>query len=196
VSQLVFPCLLHATCLKLVEQADDVPCDFSIPGNIVQQVVQFTRKVGMPGIENVVELNNIIVGVKSTVRRCEKDISEIRSALKKFPTLELSKIINPFQEGDGKVFPQFIKVEEGRDSAVGKVLKELFLKSPAFNHSSDSVEFKFPKPYQRVFVLKYFPEKPSDDYYSYANLPQRMSCLIKEDEFRAAGTFSRRTDVG
>lgn len=196
---------MHAAALKVVEEADSLPFDYQLPTNLPQQVSQFTRCFGHicgSASETAAAKNQVI----STIARCELEITQIRSLQHKFPNLDLTTILKSRnQQGTSndetygpEFLPKYIKVDGGFRSDIGRTVKEIFVKEQAVNHLVEiESEFKFGKPVKRVFVLKYIPPKSiASESVGYLCLPQRMSCLLRDDLFLSAGTFSLRTDVG
>ncbi|ODN03852.1 Rab3 GTPase-activating protein catalytic subunit (s) [Orchesella cincta] len=201
ICHLLFPCLIHAATLKVVEEAEKLSLDYQLPVNLPQQVSQLSRCFGHicgSASETTVAKNLVL----SSLSRCEAEITQIRSFQHKFPSTDLTKILKSKQENKETYGPDFlpkhIKIDGGYRSDVGKTIKEIFVKEQCVSHLLESEnEFKFGKPAKRVFVLKYIPPKSiASESTGYLCLPQRMSCLVKDDLFVSAGTFSLRTDLG
>ena len=238
ISQLIFPCLIHAATLKVLEEADKLSVEFKIPTTLLQQVTQLTRliipatAVTMNHANDTVEnnVNSYRSSVMSSISRCEKEITQIRSFQQKFPQLDLNQLLKRKAGGGGggevgsdselegsfpssssadvELIPNYIKVDGGVKSPVAEVIKEVFqMEHTRYQNvepSSENNEFKFGEPVRRVFILRYCPAKTtttgasssSDHYNQEETLPQRMSCLIRKEEFLLAGTFTTRTDLG
>lgn len=201
ICHLLFPCLIHAAAVKIVEEADQLPFDYTLPHTLPQQVSQLARCFGhlCGTASEIAAAKNLVL---SSISRCELEMAQIRSFQHKFPSLDLMDVLKGNDSNSetygSEFFPKYIKVEGGYRSDVGKTVKEIFVKEQAVNQYVDSEnEFKFGKPVKRVFVLKYIPPKSvASEAVGYLCLPQRMSCLLKDDLFVSAGTFSLRTDLG
>ncbi|CAG7837110.1 unnamed protein product [Allacma fusca] len=221
VSQLIFPCVIHAVTLKVLEEADKLSVNYNIPGTFVQQVTQLTRSI-VPATslsnnnsdKTESNVNNYRSCVMSSIGLCEKEITQIRSFQQKFPQVDLDEVLKrkaSVQELDGvlmspsssetELIPNYIKVDGGAKSAVAEVIKEIFHMERVKNQNDEPEdEFKFGEPVRRVFILRYCPQKTTttSDAHHYnqeETLPQRMSCLLKKNEFLLAGTFTTKTDL-
>lgn len=185
-----------------MEEADKLNIEYKIPQNLSQYAVQLSRCfsfISRPD-GNVKDINNYKSHVMNIISRVEKDMTQIRSFQLKFPGINLEKILERKEiERDtygNEFFPSFVKVEGENKSEVGKVIKDLFYKELLSTSQiiEPQTEFKFGKPFKRVFVLNYNPVR-SSSVNSYSVLPQRMSCLLKDEMFVLAGTFSSKTDL-
>lgn len=200
ICQLLFPCLMHSASLKVIEEVDRLPFDYQLPANMPQLVSQLSRCFGHGS--NLNDMNAAKNQVMSLLSKCEIELTQIRSFQQKFPYVDIEKIIDAKKvnsETHGpELLPKYIKVDGGFRSDIGKTIKEIFVKEQSVNHLMESEnEFKFSKPNKRVFILKYIPPKSiAAESVGYLCLPQRMSCMLKEDLFVCAGTFSLRTDLG
>jgi hypothetical protein len=212
VSQLIFPCLIHGVTLKILEEGDKLSIDYKVPVTLSQQMTQLTRSI-VPATSNSnnfdmndTNVNNYCSHVMSIIGKCEKEITQIKSFQQKFPTVDLDQVVkskSSLEESDKgsevELIPTYIKVEGGAKSPLGEVIKEIFHMEQARNQEVEpEKEFKFGEPVRRVFILRYCPVKTStsdSQYNQEETLPQRMSCLIKKEEFQLAGTFSSKTEL-
>lgn len=201
ICQLLFPCLIHAASLKVIEEADELPTEYQLPVNLPQQVSQLSRCFGhiSSSLSDTNAAKNLVL---NSIAKCEIGMTQIRSFLHKFPSMDVEKLMDDKKANSEtygpELLPRYIKIDGGFRSDIGKTIREIFVKEQAVNHLVDSdSEFKFGKPSKRVFILKYIPPKSvASESVGYLCLPQRMSCLLKEDLFISAGTFSLRTDLG
>lgn len=201
ICQLLFPCLIHAAALKVIEEADKLPFDYQLPANLPQEVSKLSRCFGHI-CGTVSETNTAKNVVLNSITKCEIEFTQIRSFLHKFPSVDLEKILSEKKANSetygNELLPRYIKIDGGCRSEVGKTIREIFVKEQSVNHLVESEnEFRFGKPTKRVFILKYIPPKSvASESVGYLCLPQRMSCMLKDDLFLSAGTFSLRTDLG
>jgi hypothetical protein len=142
----------------------------------------------------------------ASISHVEKEVSQLHSFLQKFPQVDLNTVLPPKSNettlgslpSSANLLPNYIQIEGGGKSELSQSIKLIFQKenSLTLNQGPElGNEFKFGQPVRRVFVLKYIPDKPT---HSNADLvlPQRMSCVLKNEEFLIAGTFSTKTDLG
>ena len=224
VCQLVFPCLIHASTLKVLEEVDKLTVDYRVPLTLLQHLTQLTRSLGhnmirsctaAPASSSDTRNNNnendfvgqdgssYRVSLLSSLSHVEKEVSQIHSFLQKFPQVDLNQVLltksnenTPSSSPQAHLLPNYIKIDGGGKSELSERIKLIFQKEITLNHLVDSSsEFKFGPPVKRVFVLKYNPTKPTNSNAELI-LPQRMACCLKNEEFLLTGTFSSKTDLG
>jgi hypothetical protein len=203
ISTLLFPCLSHAATLKVLEEADKLSFDYKVPSNFLQTLVQLSRSFScvLNPNNDYSDLMSYKTQFLNFLTQSEKEITQIKSFQLKFDNIELQGILQK-KESERDVYgndflPNFIKIEPDQSSSVLEIIKDMFHKEMVQKTQfvEQGVEFKFGKPFKRVFVLKYHPARSSDSNNTVTCLPQRMSCLITDDKITLAGTFSSKTDL-
>lgn len=215
---MIFPCLAHASTLKILEEADKLKVNLKIPSTIVQHLTQLTRSLGndvlkthhssisgfAPDNERKSDSNAHKFSLLSSLIHMEKEICQIGSFQQKFPSIDLKLILETAltEPSNQKapilpfLVPYFIRVDGGFGSPTGQRVRDIFLKEASVHDLEGSIrEFKFGVPAKKVVALKYAPVKGSG-HSSDSNIPQRMTCSVKSDEIKIAGTFSIQTELG
>jgi hypothetical protein len=85
-----------------------------------------------------------------------------------------------------------VKIENGANSMIGSFLTKLY--HPRIESSDDGNEETAPTllgpidmPFKREYILRTSAYRPPPYF---REIPQRMYCLLKENEFRFAGAFT------
>lgn len=213
ISQLLYPILAHVTVLKVLEEVDKVELNYTVPPQLAQHTVQLTRAIHPQTPFEATNGEGVVTGAESNgynyflfalgaVVKSEREITQIRSFQQKFPQLNVKTVLRGPVDGADKaseteLLQEYIKVQGGPKSDLAEILKDIFRLSNDDGTTESETEFKFGDPAKKVFVLQYCPSKSvsSSQYNQEETLPQRMSCLIRSDEFLLAGTFTSRTDV-
>lgn len=209
ISQLLFPCLVHAGTIKIMDEIDKLPVNYETPQGFSQNVVQLSRCFRYATQLDLTadEMSTSRRLVMKNFQQCEKEITQIRSFQLKFPNENINDILyqsntRNYCGNNSELFPNFIKVPNGKRSELGTRIFDFFVTCCEKNEGSiDEPELNrkvsnFDKPYKKAFVLKYVPPPGRiNDPNGIMALPQRMSCLLKSDTFVLAGTFSNKTQL-
>jgi len=190
--------------MKVLEEADKLPFEYRVPSNFLQTLVHLSRSFScvLNPSNDYTELTTYKNQFLSILTQAEKEITQIKSFVMKFPSVNLEKILQTKEtESDlygNEFLPSFIKIE--KDSSTDdtlKIIKAMFRKEvlQSSQFVDNNVDFKFGKSFKRVFVLKYNPTRSSDSNNTVTCLPQRMSCLLTDEKLILAGTFSSKTDL-
>lgn len=181
---------------------DTLPVDYEIPSSFCNNVVQLSRSFRCVAqldktSDDITVYRNLVM---KSLQQCEKEITQIRSFQMKFPNENISEILSQSNNGrcsSTEFFPNFIKVPNGKRSELGSRIFDLFVTGNETNEEDLVLPpqhtrkvCKFGKSYRRAFVLKYVPLSRG----STISLPQRMSCLLRNEAFVLALTFSNKTD--
>ncbi|XP_078135846.1 rab3 GTPase-activating protein catalytic subunit isoform X1 [Sander vitreus] len=198
----LLPCILHAAILKLNEEesAEDIP---SVKKNIQQSTCQ-ASKLLHPLNHDYKKLEDFI----NQLMAMETVITRARSLKAKFAicegakgedTEELEKFVSSLLEE-----PEVVVIGAGQGPA-GSIIHRLFVNAQRAAHLAPLDEdfgldrkptggsnkiSDFPSPAGREILLRTCVPRPAP--YSKA-LPQRLFCVLMNEEFRLAGAFSSDT---
>ncbi|XP_032358737.1 rab3 GTPase-activating protein catalytic subunit isoform X2 [Etheostoma spectabile] len=194
----LLPCVLHAAILKLnkEESAEDIP---SVKKNIQQSTCQ-ASKLLHPLNHDYKKLEDFI----NQLMAMETVITRARSLKAKFAicegakgedTEELETFVSSLLEE-----PEVVVIGAGQGPA-GSIIHRLFVNAQRAAHLAPLDEdfgldrkptktSDFPSPAGREILLRSCVPRPAP--YSKA-LPQRLFCVLMNEEFRLAGAFSSDT---
>jgi len=225
ICQLIFPCLAHASTLKILDAADELKVSCKVPATIVQNLTQLTRCLGYDvlrtqskkSVSNYsatadndtlpqCDTNSYKIALLSSLAQIEREICQLRSFQQKFVEIDLNAILN---RSSGE--------EEQRDCPVVPASPPPYLLPQYIK-----VEGGYGSPLRQricdIFqkegsvhdlaesefnfgdpVKKVFVLKyvhgKSSAQTTESSLPQRMTCCVRKGELKVTGTFSIRTDL-
>eukprot|EP00096_Caligus_rogercresseyi_P012104 TRINITY_DN4980_c0_g1_i1.p1 TRINITY_DN4980_c0_g1~~TRINITY_DN4980_c0_g1_i1.p1 ORF type:complete len:903 (-),score=310.13 TRINITY_DN4980_c0_g1_i1:130-2838(-) len=210
IASLLLPNVFHAGICRLIaeEYRDSVPHVQDLLNEAFQKLAGASRLTCAPEIQHYQSINDFEIQ-KVFERRsahlqatcqilslAELKLSTLYSIKAKFLSRqgdEEGTFMEPFQRFAETLYNSSqneIDVEGGSMGPIGGLLGSMFedaTRHELMNFDAGSKVSKFPKAYSKEFILRANAPKPH--HFSKAG-PHKLSCLLKADELKIAGSFS------